>query len=49
MKFSVYGGFQIDVQREHGALVAFRVELGKRAKGKDFVIPLDLEPQEIAT
>jgi hypothetical protein len=47
--FDVYGRFQIDVQRQEDAWVAYRVEPGKRTKIDDLIIPPSLEADEIAT
>jgi len=49
MRFNIYGRFQLDVQRENDSWVVYRLELGKRAKANDVVIPSTLEAGEIAT
>jgi hypothetical protein len=48
MKFNIYGRFQIDVRRENETWTVYRAEMGKRAELNDFVIPPDLEANEIA-
>lgn len=49
MKFDVYGRFQIEVHREDGKWVAYRVGPGKRSRINDFVIPREiLTSREIA-
>jgi hypothetical protein len=49
MKFDVYGRFRLEVQRENDSWIVYRVDLGKRAKASDVIIPNTLEPEEIAT
>jgi hypothetical protein len=49
MKFDIYGRFQVDVRRENGTWEVYRLELGKRAKMNDIVIPSTLEADEVAT
>ena len=49
MKFNIYGRFQLEVQRENDSWVVHRLELGKRARVDDVVIPSTLEAEEIAT
>jgi hypothetical protein len=48
MRFNIYGRFQVDVRREHGAWVVYRAELGKRTPLTDVVIPPALEEHDIA-
>lgn len=48
MKFSVYGRFQVEVCRENNAWAIYRLELGKRRKMDDIVIPATLEVGAIA-
>lgn len=48
MKFDVYGRFQLEVVREKGQWVVYRLGIGKRARA-DFVIPPWVAPGEIAT
>lgn len=49
MKFSIYGRFHIEVQREHEEWVAYRAESGKRARVDELVIPPELDAHDIAT
>jgi hypothetical protein len=49
MKFNIYGRFQVDVQRENDTWEVYRLELGKRARMNDIVIPSTLESDEVAT
>jgi hypothetical protein len=49
MRFDIYGRFQVEVRRENEAWVAYRSELGKRARLGDVVIPADLEADDIGT
>jgi hypothetical protein len=49
MRFDIYGRFRVEVRREHDAWVAYRSELGKRARLDDVVIPPDLVPDDIGT
>jgi hypothetical protein len=49
VKFSIYGRFQVGLQRRNGQWTAFRLEGGKRVSLNDIVIPDELEePTEIA-
>lgn len=48
MRLDIYGRFQLDVVRENGRWVAFRVDPGKRTRLADLVIPPDLDDGEIA-
>ena len=48
MKFDVYGRFQVEVLREAGRWVAYRIDLGKRARIHNLAIPEELQtPGEI--
>ncbi|GLQ52536.1 hypothetical protein ACFFJT_10845 [Dyella flava] len=47
MRFNVYGRFLLDIKREGGAWVIYRIADGKRVLSNDFVIPSDLEEAEI--
>lgn len=49
MRFDIYGRFQLTVLRESDAWQVYRIELGKRFKVTDLVIPAVLEADEIAT
>lgn len=49
MKFDIYGRFQLEVRREAGQWVAYRISFGKRARIDTFAIPGEMQtPQEIA-
>jgi len=49
MKFDVYGRFQIEVCREDGRWVPYRIGLGKRARLDNFAIPAEIRTaREIA-
>ena len=48
MKFNIYGKFQLDVIREAGTWVAYRLEPGKRIVLRDFSIPDFLDEGELA-
>jgi hypothetical protein len=45
MKFDVYGRFQIEVCREAGHWVAYRIALGKRTR-INVVIPQEIQKSE---
>ena len=49
MRFDIYGKFQIDITREAGTWVAYRLEPGKRIALRDFSIPEFLDATELAT
>jgi hypothetical protein len=49
VKFDIYGRFQVEVRRENGAWVIYRIAPGKRYRETDFVIPDDLPPEQIQT
>lgn len=49
MKLSIYGRFQIDVRRENDLWVVYRLELGKRTRLNDVVIPPNLVADELVT
>jgi hypothetical protein len=49
MKFDVYGRFCLDVQRENDSWIVYRLELGRRVKLNDLIIPKELAAEEIAT
>jgi hypothetical protein len=49
MRFNIYGRFQLEVRRANESWEVYRLELGKRAKVNDVVIPSTLEVEEIAT
>jgi hypothetical protein len=48
MRLDIYGRFLLDVVRENGRWVAFRVDAGKRMRLPELVIPPDLDAGEIA-
>lgn len=48
MKFNIYGRFQIDILREDGAWVAYRIDGGKRARLEEVVVPPELQADELA-
>lgn len=47
MRFSIYGHFLLDIERERGARVIYRVANGSRVMVNDFVIPSELEEMDI--
>ena len=47
MRFSIYGRFQIDIRRDGDCWVAYRVDLGKRRRVDDLVIPGELRDEEM--
>jgi hypothetical protein len=49
MKFDVYGRFRVEVQRENDSWTVYRIELGRRVKLNDLIIPNALAAEEIAT
>jgi hypothetical protein len=49
VRFDVYGRFTLDVVREGDQWAVYRLELGKRIKAREFVIPSSLPEGEIAT
>ena len=48
MRFDVYGRFQLEVLRENGAWIAYRLGLGTRERDNDVVIPPSLDASELA-
>lgn len=48
MKFNIYGRFQVEVRRENESWVVYRVEMGKRARFNDVVVPSAIEADDIA-
>ncbi|HEY7888911.1 MAG TPA: hypothetical protein VIC29_11880 [Steroidobacteraceae bacterium] len=49
MKFDVYGRFRIEVRRENGQWVAYRIAPGKRVRINNLAIPEEIQtPAEIA-
>jgi hypothetical protein len=49
MRFNIYRRFQIEVNREGGSWAVYRLELGRRTKMDDVVIPAGMEAGAIAT
>lgn len=49
MRFDIYGRFQLEVVREDGRWIMFRLDYGKRRVVSDFTIPESLGPDELAT
>ena len=49
MKFDVYGRFRLEVQRENDSWVLHRLPIGKRVRATDFIVPVMLKANEIAT
>ena len=49
VKFDVFGRLQLDVVREGGLWVAYRLDLGKRMKLNELAIPPNLDASEIGT
>lgn len=49
MKFDVYGRFRLEVQRENDIWVVYRLDLGKRVRATDLIVPSTLKANEIAT
>lgn len=49
MKFNIYGRFQVEVRRDNACWKAYRTDLGRRTALSDFVIPADLDADEIGT
>lgn len=48
MKFNIYGRFQVDILREDGAWIAYRIDGGKRVRLDEVVVPPELEAEELA-
>jgi len=49
VRFTVYGRFKLDVVREGNQWAVYRLEPGKRIKGREFTIPSSLPEAEIGT
>jgi hypothetical protein len=47
MKLDIYGRFQLEIRREGNSWVAYRLELGKRMREKNLILPPTLAPEEI--
>jgi ribosomal protein S18 acetylase RimI-like enzyme len=48
MRVDVYGRYELEILRENGGWMAYRLELGKRVRLADLAIPADLGVNEIA-
>jgi hypothetical protein len=48
VKFDIYGRFQLEVLREKGRWSVYRLTPGKRTRVHDFIIPPEVEPNEVA-
>ena len=48
MKFDVYGRFQVEVLRENGQWVVYKLGPGTRVRS-GFMIPSDVEASEVGT
>jgi hypothetical protein len=46
MRFSIYGRFLLDVERENGVWITYRVSEGRRVKVSDFIITSDVEEKD---
>ena len=49
MRFDIYGRFRVEVIREEGAWIVYRLGDGKRRREHELVIPSSLAADEIAT
>ncbi len=47
MKFDVYGRFFVDVTRESGGWVVYRVDQGRRQRMEDLVLADDVRPGDV--
>jgi hypothetical protein len=48
MKFDVYGRFQLEVLRQNGQWVVYKLELGRRVRS-GFMIPSSVAESEVGT
>jgi hypothetical protein len=48
VKFDIFGRFRIEVTRESGQWVGYKLEPGKRLKWSELAIPSALDPAEIS-
>lgn len=48
MRFNIYGRFQLEVRREQGHWMAYRLTPGKRVLEDELVIPPDVDESELA-
>jgi hypothetical protein len=47
MKFDVYGRFFVDVTRESGGWIVYRIDQGRRQRMADLVLADDARPEDI--
>jgi hypothetical protein len=47
MKFDVYGRFFVDVIRESGGWIVYRIDQGRRQRMEDLVLADDVHPEDI--
>jgi hypothetical protein len=47
MKFDIYGRYQLDIVREGGAWIVYRIDAGKRVRNDSIVVPPGLRPDEL--
>ena len=47
MKFDVYGRFFVDVTRESGGWVAYRVDQGRRQRMAEWALADDVRPEDV--
>jgi hypothetical protein len=48
MKFDIYGHYCLDIVREGGAWIVYRIDAGKRVRNESIVVPPGLRPDELA-
>ncbi|WP_312518430.1 hypothetical protein [Massilia sp.] len=48
MRFNIYKRFQLDILREDGTWVVYRVDAGKRVRMEELVVPPELAADELA-
>jgi hypothetical protein len=49
MRFSIYGRYEVDIERRAGRWVAFRRGPGTRREDRAIVVPADLHEDDLAT
>ncbi len=49
MKFDIYGRYRLEVIREGGSWVVYRLDNGKRRKESNLVVPSSTRAADIAT
>ncbi len=47
MRFDVYGRFKLEVIRDGGRWIAYRLDDGKRRMMPDLIVPSDLDADEV--